>query len=463
VTDELGWPPDGIVEHSADSPPVIPHQVVRAESALGWPTPDPELSRLEPQVVRPAVAEPGAEASPNGDAELDRAPSGESEPGSSIAGSGPELPVFDPAAVPRLRAPVVPPDPPASLSLSVPLTVPGAPALLPPVSRETEGGEADVSTAPPATVSRETPPLAPDAAPLAWRPTPPSHGAHAAAEESTPEDGPAAGAAAITPFPRPGQRRIIAVANQKGGVGKTTTTVNLAAALALGGCRVLVLDLDPQGNTSTALSVEHRAGTPSIYDVLVGNRGLDDVAVDVEGLPGLRCVPATIDLAGAEIELVSTVARENRLKRAFGAVREPYDYVLIDCPPSLGLLTVNALTATEELLIPIQCEYYALEGVGQLLHNVELIRSHLNPELVVSTVLLTMYDGRTRLAEQVAAEVRAHFGPRVLASVIPRSVRVSEAPSYGQSVLTYDPESRGALAYLSAAAELAHRQPRESL
>ena len=267
------------------------------------------------------------------------------------------------------------------------------------------------------------------------------------------------------PLPAPGHTRVLTVANQKGGVGKTTTTVNLAAALALQGAEVLVIDLDPQGNASTALGVEHHAEVPSVYDVLIDGRPLHEVVTPVEGIDGLWCAPATIDLAGAEIELVSLVARESRLQKAldaYSAWSETHrsarlDYVLIDCPPSLGLLTVNALVAAPEVLIPIQCEYYALEGVGQLLRNVELVKAHLNPALHVSTVLLTMYDARTRLAAQVAEEVRTHFSATVLRTTIPRSVRISEAPSYGQTVMTYDPGSTGALSYLEAAREMALR------
>ncbi|MDP9432096.1 MAG: ParA family protein [Actinomycetota bacterium] len=266
-------------------------------------------------------------------------------------------------------------------------------------------------------------------------------------------------------FPRPAAPRVMAVANQKGGVGKTTTTVNVAAALALHGLRVLVVDLDPQGNASTGLSVPHQSGVPSVYDVLLGNRPLAEVVAPAPEIPGLFCAPATIDLAGAEIELVSMVAREFRLQRALREVLEStdgpgFDYVFIDCPPSLGLLTLNALVAARELLIPIQCEYYALEGLGQLLSNVDLVRAHLNASLEVSTILLTMYDGRTRLADQVAAEVRSHFTDRVLRTVVPRSVRISEAPGFGQSVLTYDPSSRGAVSYLAAAQEIAERGTR---
>ena len=258
-------------------------------------------------------------------------------------------------------------------------------------------------------------------------------------------------------WPRPAQRKLITVANQKGGVGKTTSTVNLAAALAQHGARVLVIDLDPQGNASTAFGIDHHESIPSIYEVLVHGAALADVAISAADVPGLDCVPATIDLAGAEIELVSVVARESRLHKAIQALTTPYDYVFIDCPPSLGLLTVNALVAAREVLIPIQCEFYALEGLSQLLRNIELVRSHLNADLRVSTILLTMYDARTRLAEQVAAEVRSHFGDIVLPSTIPRSVRISEAPGYGQSVMTYDPGSRGAAAYADAAFELAVR------
>ncbi|SIO90730.1 Chromosome (plasmid) partitioning protein ParA [Nocardiopsis sp. JB363] len=259
-------------------------------------------------------------------------------------------------------------------------------------------------------------------------------------------------------WPRPKACRVISVANQKGGVGKTTTTVNIAAALAMHGQRVLVVDLDPQGNASTALGMERDSQTRSIYHCLVEDEEIRKLAQPVPDIPNLWCAPATIDLAGAEIELVSLVAREARLKRAFAAYdTTDLDYILIDCPPSLGLLTVNAMVACDEVMIPIQCEYYALEGLGQLLRNVELVKSHLNTGLSISTILLTMYDGRTRLSQQVAEEVRSHFGDLVLKTLVPRSVRVSEAPSYAQSVMTYDPTSTGAVAYLEAAREMAHR------
>ncbi|QVQ50507.1 ParA family protein [Spiractinospora alimapuensis] len=293
----------------------------------------------------------------------------------------------------------------------------------------------------------------------------PAHGSGVSVEGGVDLDTPIARAAraAMTvrepesgDWPRPSRCRVMSVANQKGGVGKTTTTVNIAASLAMHGNRVVVVDLDPQGNASTALGADRTEGVRSIYHCLVEGEDLIKVAHPVADIPNLWCVPATIDLAGAEIELVSLVARESRLKRALGAYdTSEIDYILIDCPPSLGLLTVNAMVAAEEVLIPIQCEYYALEGLGQLLRNVELVRTHLNPGLAISTILLTMYDGRTRLASQVADEVREHFGELVLDTVVPRSVRVSEAPSYGQSVMTYDPGSTGAVAYMEAAREMA--------
>jgi len=266
----------------------------------------------------------------------------------------------------------------------------------------------------------------------------------------------------IVRLPRPEQTRIFVVANQKGGVGKTTTTVNLAAAMAIKGLRVLVIDLDPQGNTSTALDIAHSEGTPGVYEALVEGESIDALVQPCPAHPSISVLPASIDLAGAEIELVSLVARETRLDKALQSylaesedAGDRYDYVFIDCPPSLGLLTVNAMVAGREVLIPIQCEYYALEGLGQLLRNIDLVRSHLNPRLQVTTILLTMYDGRTNLSSGVAAEVRQHFGSEVLDTAIPRSVRISEAPSYQQTVVTYDPTSSGALSYIEAAREIA--------
>ena len=247
--------------------------------------------------------------------------------------------------------------------------------------------------------------------------------------------------------------RIIAIANQKGGVGKTTTTVNLGASLAELDFRVLVVDLDPQGNATTGLGINPRTLEVTVYDVLLNDVGLDECVEPTE-VKGLFVAPASLDLAGAEIELVPTFSRESRLKRALADVIDDYDYVLIDCPPSLGLLTVNALVAATEVLVPIQCEYYALEGLGQLTRNVDLVKRNLNETLEISSIVLVMYDARTRLGEQVSTEVRAHFGSTVCRNVIPRNVRLSEAPSFGKPITTFDPSSRGAVAYRELAREV---------
>ena len=262
--------------------------------------------------------------------------------------------------------------------------------------------------------------------------------------------------------PKPSRTRVFTVANQKGGVGKTTTAVNIAGALARFGSTVLVIDLDPQGNASTALGIDHHGDISSIYDVVVGVTPLADVVQVSPESPRLLCAPSNLDLAGAEIELVSMAAREYRLQRGLEVFLDSpagsgIDYVFIDCPPSLGLLTVNAFVAANEVLIPIQCEYYALEGVSQLVSNIELIRGHLNPALTLSTILLTMFDTRTNLAHQVVSDVRSHFPHQTLSTLIPRSVRVSEAPSYGQTVIEYDQSSPGAVSYQEAALEIAHR------
>ena len=247
--------------------------------------------------------------------------------------------------------------------------------------------------------------------------------------------------------------RVIAVANQKGGVGKTTTTVNLGASLAELGLRTLLIDLDPQGNASTGLGIENRGLEHSMYHVMLHDEPLENV-VEPTDVKNLFVAPASLDLAGAEIELVPAFSREQRLKHALESVIDDYDYVLIDCPPSLGLLTVNGLAAAREVLVPIQCEYYALEGLGLLLRNVEMVKRNLNRELDVSTILCVMYDARTKLSDQVVNEVRGHFGDKVLRSVIPRTVRLSEAPSFGQPITTFDSSSRGALAYRDAAKEV---------
>jgi chromosome partitioning protein len=252
---------------------------------------------------------------------------------------------------------------------------------------------------------------------------------------------------------RPPLPRVLAVANQKGGVGKTTTAVNLSACLASLGFRTLLIDLDPQGNASTGLGIDTHALASSTYDVLLNDVPLED-CIEPTSVRNLFVAPASLDLAGAEIELVPAFSREMRLKRAIEAVLGDYDFVLIDCPPSLGLLTVNGLAAATEVLVPIQCEYYALEGLGQLTRNVELVRKGLNPTLQISTIVLVMYDARTKLADQVVNEVRAHFGDRVCKTIIPRTVRLSEAPSFGQPIITFDPTSRGSIAYRELAKEV---------
>jgi chromosome partitioning protein len=260
---------------------------------------------------------------------------------------------------------------------------------------------------------------------------------------------------------RPATTRIITVSNQKGGVGKTTTAVNLAVALAEKGMEVLVIDLDPQGNASTALGIEHRIGVKSIYEVMTSNMLLSEVVQVSPESPRVRCVPATIDLATAELDLVSLLAREYRLRNALAeymsTTKVKPDYVFIDCPPSLGLLTVNAFTAATEVLIPIQCEYYALEGLSQLKRSIDMIRGALNPNLALSTILLTMYDSRTKLNQAVVDDVRTHFPTQTLQTLIPRQIGVAEAPSYGQTVINYDRSSNGAISYMEAALEIASR------
>ena len=249
--------------------------------------------------------------------------------------------------------------------------------------------------------------------------------------------------------------RVIAIANQKGGVGKTTTTVNLGACLAELGLRVLVIDLDPQGNASTGLGIENRGLESSMYHVLIQDVPLEN-CVEPTAVRHLFVAPASLDLAGAEIELASAFSRETRLRTAIAGVVDDYDYILIDCPPTLGLLTVNGLAAAREVLVPIQTEYYALEGLGLLLRNVDLIKRSLNPDLDVSTIVCVMYDARTKLSEQVVEEVRGHFGDKVVPTVVPRNVRLSEAPSFGQPIIIYDPRSPGAIAYRKVAQEVHH-------
>jgi len=269
---------------------------------------------------------------------------------------------------------------------------------------------------------------------------------------------PAMPSAPAPPRPLP---RTLAIANQKGGVGKTTTAVNLGAGLAALGYRVLVVDLDPQGNATTGLGVDARNLSASIYDVLLADRPMED-AVEPTAVRNLFVVPATLDLAGAEIELVPAFSRELKLRRAVDGLDGQFDFTLIDCPPSLGLLTVNGLAAADEVLVPVQCEYYALEGLGQLIRNIQLVQSNLNPRLELSTIVLTMYDARTKLSDQVASEVRNHFGPKVCRNIVPRSVRLSEAPSFGQPIIVFDPISRGAIAYRELAKEVSGGAPRRA-
>lgn len=247
--------------------------------------------------------------------------------------------------------------------------------------------------------------------------------------------------------------RVIAVANQKGGVGKTTTVVNLGASIADLGYRTLIIDLDPQGNATTGIGIDSDNVEVSMYDVILAGAPLSDCVIGTS-VENLSIAPSSLDLAGAEIELVPVFSRELRLQRAVDTVIDQYDYILIDCPPSLGLLTVNALAAAGEVMVPIQCEYFALEGLGQLLHNIDLVRQGLNPDLEVTTILLVMYDARTKLSQQVADQVRGYFGPKVVQHVVPRTVRLSEAPSFGQPISIFDPSSRGAIAYREIAKEV---------
>ncbi len=411
-------PPVGGLAPTSGVPANLPPAAGGPQPTSGVPANLPPMREAPEATDRPANA-PGSRSVP---ARRNVAASARFEPPPAVPGTPvPQQPT--PHAVPDAAGPV---------------------AVVPPDTPPAAGYEAEPT--PSTTVSRETPTREEDDPPLAME-------AMRAVQILNPSG-------EVT-MPRPDRTRVMCVANQKGGVGKTTTTVNLAVALALHGNRVLVVDLDPQGNASTGLSVPHHTGVPDVYDCLIDSVPLEEVAQAVEGIPNLWCVPATIDLAGAEIELVSVVARESRLGRAIAGYPGHFDYIFIDCPPSLGLLTVNALVAAQEVLIPIQCEYYALEGLNQLINNINLVRQHLNPKLEVSTILLTMYDRRTRLADAVEQDVRNHFGDKVLQAVIPRNVRVSEAPSYGQSVMTYDPGSRGATSYFEAAQEIAERGVKE--
>ncbi|KFJ03601.1 ParA family protein [Bifidobacterium subtile] len=264
-------------------------------------------------------------------------------------------------------------------------------------------------------------------------------------------------------FPKPDATRFIAVANQKGGVGKTSTTVNIAAALAQAGAHILVIDMDPQGNASTAFGIRHNSGEPSVYDILEGRLDISEVKQRCESFESLEVVSSSIDLSGAELEVASMEGRTYLLKHALDAFLERsdehYDYIFVDCPPSLGLLVINAMCAVNEMLIPIQAEYYALEGLGQLINTIGLVQEHYNPVLLVSTMLVTMFDRRTLLSREVFEEVKKHYPNIVLETTIPRTVKISEAPSFGQTVIGYDPRGIGAVAYVEAALEIARRSP----
>jgi len=353
--------------------------------------------------------------------------------------------------------------------LEAPAHAQGAPEA-PEELEEPDSPTPDDAVREPSAEDEATFPLAPPAPPVELEVSESPEPAPELSVQESPESEAAAGRRADLNLPEgsfepekviPPPPRVLAIANQKGGVGKTTTAVNLGAGLAELGYRVLVVDLDPQGNATTGLGIQSRNLQTSIYDALMGDTPLDD-CIEPTSLRNLFVAPATIDLAGAEIELVPAFSRELRLRRALGTIAGEFDFTLIDCPPSLGLLTVNGLAAADEVVVPIQCEYYALEGLGQLMRNVQLVQSNLNPRLNLSTIILTMYDARTKLADQVTKEVRAHFGARVCRNVVPRTVRLSEAPSFGQPITVFDPTSRGAIAYRELAREVSGGAPKRT-
>jgi chromosome partitioning protein len=406
-------------------------KLVETSTSLEPEAPDPPL-RPDPPPDRPPESTTTSAATPlketssdvaTAHAELDSVlpPAGDSAISNGLGAATPVAPAADSAA----PAPAVE-------------VAPAADSAAPAPAVEVAPAPAVEAAPPPAAVAGDTP----------VEPEPVLESDRSDDHPSPADPGQVAQAASGNPLPR-----VMAVANQKGGVGKTTTSVNLGAALAEIGFRVLVIDLDPQGNATTGLGIDARSFELSMYDVMMRDASLED-CVEPTSMKNLFVAPATIALAGAEIELVPAFSRELKLKRSIESVIDEFDYILIDCPPSLGLITVNALAAADEVLVPIQCEYYALEGLSQLMRNVHLVASNLNPSLDISTIVLTMYDARTKLSDQVASEVREHFGTKVCRNVIPRTVRLSEAPSFGQPITAFDPSSRGAIAYRELAKEV---------
>jgi chromosome partitioning protein len=406
------------------------------------PTPATDDGAVITEPTSSEPAGPDIDIDPDLDLDLD--------PGPSDGKAQVTAPVTPPQGVPVVGSEE--PEPQASAPATPTRPADPGPARAPRPTRQPRHAR----VAAPAPVEEPAVAAAPgsSAEPEAIPPEPPSSRRSSTLSEYTEE--PTRSLRSERPLPR-----IMAVANQKGGVGKTTTTVNLGAALAEMGYRVLVVDLDPQGNATTGLGIDARNFELSMYDVIMRDAGLED-CIEPTSVKNLFLAPATIDLAGVEIELVPAFSRELKLKKAIDAVADDFDFVIIDCPPSLGLITVNGLAAAKEVLVPIQCEYYALEGLSQLLRNVHLVASNLNAELEISTIVLTMFDNRTRLSVDVASEVREHFADKVCRIVIPRTVRLSEAPSFGQPITVFDPTSRGAVAYRELAKEVSNGAPKRA-
>ena len=434
-------PPAGAVETPATPPAPGTAAAATPEPTPPEPTPTPEPPPTPPPVTAPE--DPRTASSPP------------AEPPAPLAAAPepPEVPAESAGAIPMTGATVsvdaTPVAPPAATPEADPtnqwMEQPADAEIPRETGPEPEDEPVDEVTLAPTEGGHVEPPAA------STGPTPTSNTSALAEASAAVEDAaPGGGGDGSEGYELP---KIFAIANQKGGVGKTTTSVNLGASLAELGYRVLVVDLDPQGNATTGLGINARNLQASVYDVIMSDSAVED-CVEPTSLKNLFVVPATIDLAGAEIELVPAFSRELKLRRALEEVRDEYDYVLIDCPPSLGLLTVNGLAAADDVIVPIQCEYYALEGLSQLIRNVTLVRTNLNPKLDVRGIVLTMYDARTKLADQVEQEVRDHFGSRVYQTVVPRTVRLSEAPSFGQPIIVFDSTSRGAVAYRELAKEV---------